>query len=269
MRAGGDLSIYGSINDGFAPPPPTQDDKGWVLLPGIDFTGGDIVVPGAGVTLADGTAFPAGTTLNYDLPIKDVTLAAGTRLPVAAILKQPLELPAGTVLAAAVHDASGNLLFAAGTLLSRAQTLEAGSQLGAGSVLSGAAELRGFTWPKGVALPNVANAGNAQTNILKLEGSLVLNRGSLIPSGTDVKLPDGVESVQFRPEVAGSDGRMWAIAPMLAEGSQSWSLRLVAGADTTAADSRIVRPEPVHGDLSVSPTAITVCSACSCLERAA
>ncbi|SEO50145.1 filamentous hemagglutinin family protein [Pseudomonas sp. NFACC39-1] len=252
LRAGGDLSIYGSINDGFAPPPPTQDDKGWVLLPGIDFTGGDIVVPGAGVTLADGTAFPAGTTLNYDLPIKDVTLAAGTRLPVAAILEQPLELPAGTVLAAAVHDASGNLLFAAGTLLSRAQTLEAGSQLGAGSVLSGAAALRGFTWPKGVALPNVANAGNAQTNILKLEGSLVLNRGSLIPSGTDVKLPDGVESVQLRPEIAGSDGRMWAIAPMLAEGSQSWSLRLVAGADTTAADSRIVQPEPVRGDLRLA-----------------
>ncbi|SFB47423.1 filamentous hemagglutinin family N-terminal domain-containing protein [Pseudomonas sp. NFIX10] len=252
LRAGGDLSIYGSINDGFAPPPATQDDKGWVLLPGIDFTGGDIVVPGAGVTLADGTAFPAGTTLNYDLPIKNVTLAAGTRLPVAAILEQPLELPAGTVLAAAVHDASGNLLFAAGTLLSRAQTLEAGSQLGAGSVLSGATALLGFTWPKGVALPNVADAGNVQSNILKLDGSLALNRGSLIPSGTDVKLPDGVESIQLRPEIAGSDGRMWAIAPMLAESSQSWSLRLVAGADTTAADSRIVQPDPVQGDLRLA-----------------
>lgn len=252
LRAGGDLSIYGSINDGFAPPPPTRDDKGWVLLPGIDFTGGDIIVPGAGVTLADGTAFPAGATLNYDLPIKDVTLAAGTRLPVAAVLDQPLNLPAGTVLAAAVHDAAGNLLFAAGTLLSQAQTLEAGSRLGAGSVLSGAATLRGFTWPKGVALPNVANAGNAQTNILKLDNSLVLNRGSVIPSGTDVKLPNGVESVQLRPDVAGSDGRLWAIAPMLAEGSQSWSLRLVAGADTTAADSRVVQPDPVQGDLRLA-----------------
>lgn len=252
LRAGGDLSIYGSINDGFAPPPPTRDDKGWVLLPGIDFTGGDIVVPGAGVTLADGTAFPAGATLNYDLPIKNVTLAAGTRLPVAVVLDQPLNVPAGTVLAAAVHDAAGNLLFPAGTLLSRAQTLEAGSRLGAGSVLNDAATLRGFTWPKGVALPNVANASNAQTNILKLENSLVLNRGSLIPSGTDVKLPNGVESVQLRPDVAGSDGRLWAIAPMLAEGSQSWSLRLVAGADTAAADSRIVQPEPVQGDLRLA-----------------
>ena len=81
LRAGGDLNVYGSINDGFAPPPATVDDKGWVLLPGVDFTGGTIIVPGNGVTLADGTAFPAGSTLNYDLPIKGLTVAAGTRSP--------------------------------------------------------------------------------------------------------------------------------------------------------------------------------------------
>ncbi|EJM00069.1 filamentous hemagglutinin family N-terminal domain containing protein [Pseudomonas sp. GM102] len=252
LRAGGDLSIYGSINDGFAPPPATQDDKGWVLLPGIDFTGGDIVVPGAGVTLADDTAFPAGTTLNYDAPIKGVTLAAGTRLPVAVILDQPLELPAGTVLAAAIRDGSGNVLFAAGTLLNQNLTLAAGSQLDAGSLLTSAASLRTFTWPKGVPLPNVEGAGNAQANTLKLNGSLVLARGSLIPSGTYVKLPTGVDSVQLRPEVAGRQGGIWAIAPMLADGSQSWSLRLVSGADTTAADSRVVQANPAHGDLRLA-----------------
>ncbi|MHC8327167.1 filamentous haemagglutinin family protein [Pseudomonas sp. LB1P83] len=252
LRAGGDLSIYGSINDGFAPPPATQDDKGWTLLPGIDFTGGDIVVPGAGVTLADGTAFPAGTTLNYDVPIKDVSLAAGTRLPVAVTLDQPLLLPAGTVLAAAVRDGSGNVLFAAGTLLNQNLTLAAGSQLDAGSLLTSSASLRAFTWPKGVPLPNVEGAGNPQNNVLKLNGSLALNRGSLIPSGTDVKLPTGVDSVQLRPEVAGRQGAIWAIAPMLADGSQSWSLRLVSGADTTAADSRVVQANPAHGDLRLA-----------------
>jgi hypothetical protein len=46
LRAGGDLSIYGSINDGFAPPPATQDDSGWKLLPGRDFNGSDVIVPG-------------------------------------------------------------------------------------------------------------------------------------------------------------------------------------------------------------------------------
>jgi filamentous hemagglutinin family protein len=248
LRAGGDLSIYGSITDGFAPPPATQDDKGWQLLPGVDFTGGDIVVPAAGVTLADGTTFLAGTTLNYNLPIKDATLAAGTRLPVAATLAQDMVLPAGTVLAAAIRDSSGNVLFAAGTLLNSAQTIRAGSQLDAGSLLAGGTSLRGFTWPKGVPLPSLDNPG-ATTNFLSLDGNLALARGSLIPSGTNVKLPAGVDSVQLRPEVAGRQGETWSIAPMLADGSQSWSLRLVAGADITAADSRVVQAFPEHGDL--------------------
>ncbi|EJM65283.1 filamentous hemagglutinin family N-terminal domain containing protein [Pseudomonas sp. GM50] len=252
LRAGGDLSIYGSINDGFAPPPDTQDDKGWVLLPGIDFTGGDIVVPGAGVTLADGTTFPAGTTLNYDVPLKGMTVVAGTRLPVAVTLAQSLVLPAGTVLAAEVRDNVGNLLFAAGTLLQQSVTLAIDSQLGAGSLLTSTASLQNFVWPKGVPLPSVAGAMNAQTNVLSLVGNLALARGALIPSGTDVKLLTGVDSVQLRPEVAGRQGRNWAIAPMLAEGSQSWSLRLVAGADTDAADSRIVQPLSARGDLHLA-----------------
>ncbi len=250
FRAGGDLNIYGSINDGFAPPPATQDDKGWTLLPGIDINGGDTVVPGPGVTLADGTAFPAGVTLNYDLPIKGLQLASGIRLPVSATLDQALSLPAGTVLAAAVRDASGNILFAAGTLLSQSQTLAAGTQLDAGSILPAAANFRSLTWPKGVPLPG--GAGTKQTVVLN--GNQVLSRGALIPSGTDVKLLTGVESIQLRPEIAGRQGQIWAVAPMLAEGSQSWSLRLVAGADTEAADSRIVQPHPVNGDLHLADT---------------
>ncbi|MGX9566469.1 filamentous haemagglutinin family protein [Pseudomonas sp. CFBP 5748] len=249
LRAGGDLNIYGSITDGFAQPPASNDDKGWVLLPGIDFAAGDIVVPGTGVTLADDTAFPAGSVLNFDVPLKGATLAAGTRLPVAATLDQPLVLPAGTVLAAAVHDASGNLLFAAGTLLASTQTLEAGTVLGAGSLLGSSATIGSLIWPKGVALPGIADASNGLTNVLRLSGPLALSVGSKIPSGTDIKLPAGVESVQLRPEVAGSN---WAIAPMLAEGSQSWSLRLVAGADTQAADSRVVQPASARGDLHLA-----------------
>ncbi|MFC6299480.1 filamentous hemagglutinin N-terminal domain-containing protein [Pseudomonas sp. CCM 7893] len=252
LRAGGDLNIYGSINDGFAPPPVTVDDKGWVLLPGTDFTGGDIVVPGNGVTLADGTAFPAGTVLNYDLPIKGMTLIAGTRLPVRATLAQNLVLPAGTVLAAAVRDASGNVLWAAGTLLGQAQTLVAGSQLDAGSLLTQGTSLKAMTWPKGVPLPFVSAPARPADNIVSLNGNIPLPRGALIPSGTNIKLPDGVESVQLRPEVAGRQGKLWAISPMLAEGSQSWSLRLVAGADTEAADSRILQAHPRSGDLHLA-----------------
>ncbi len=253
IRAGGDLSIYGSINDGFALPDTftTQDDKGWVLLPGIDFTGGNIIVPGVGVTLADGTAFPNGATLNYDLPVKGATLSAGMRLPASAKLNQALTVPAGTVLAAAVRDGTGNLLFAAGTLLNQATTLPAGSQLDAGSVMPVGFSVSAFVWPKGVTLAQFIST-NPASSVFLLDGPLALKPGALIPSGTDVKLPAGVDSVQLRPEVAGRQGRIWAVAPMLAEGSQSWSFRFGAGADLDAADGRRVQSHPAHGNVRLA-----------------
>ncbi|MNJ94547.1 Heme/hemopexin-binding protein precursor [compost metagenome] len=246
IRAAGNLDIFGSINDGFAPPPETQDDKGWILLPGRDFTGGDLVVPGVGVTLADGTAFPGGITLNYDLPIKGFSITG--RLPIAATLNQDLTLPAGTVLAAAVRDAAGNILFAAGTKLSQSLTLHAGDKMDAGSVLAGNTSFGAVIWPKGLALPGVLG----ERSTLLLDGNKALAVGSLIPSGTDVKLLAGVDSIQLRPEIAGKSDKLWAVAQMLPEGSQSWSLRLVAGADTEAADSRVVSSRPSNGDLRLA-----------------
>ncbi|PVX36125.1 filamentous haemagglutinin family protein [Janthinobacterium sp. 78] len=248
LRAGGDLSIYGSINDGFAPPPATKDDSGWILLPGRDINGSDVIVPGQGVTVADGTLFPGGIALNYDLPLKAFLLSENTRLPVAMTLDQAVTLPAGTVLAAAVRDSAGNIVHAAGSLLATAQTLDAGMRLDAGSVLKQTVKVGAMTWPKGVPLPGVAG----ERSVFALNGNLALAVGSLIPSGTDVKLMAGVESIALRPDVAGSQGKLWAIAPMLAEGSQAWGMRLVAGADLDAADTRSVQAHPAHGTLRLA-----------------
>lgn len=252
LRAGGDLNIYGSLNDGFSPPPETMNDKGWLLLAGRDFTGGEIIVPGNGVVLADGTTYIGGSVLNYDLPIKGMTVVAGTRLPARATLAQDLTLPAGTVLAAAVLDASGTVLLAAGTLLNQPYTLQAGVQLEAGTLLNQPTQLRAMIWPKGVPLPGLNGALDGGKNVVTLDGNIALARGALIPVGTDVKLVGGVDSVELRPEVAGRQGQLWAISPMLAEGSQSWSLRLVAGADTEAADSRLLKPDPSSGTLRLA-----------------
>ena len=248
LRAGGDLSIYGSINDGFAPPPATQDDKGWILLPGRDINGSDIIVPGKGVTVADGTLFPGGIALNYDVPLKAFYLDANTRLPVAMTLDQAVTLPGGTVLAAAVRDGAGNIVHAAGTLLATQQTFAAGMHFDAGSVLAQAVKVRAMTWPKGVPLPGMAG----ERAVFALDGNLVLAVGSLIPSGTDVKLMPDVTAIELRPDVAGSQGKLWAIAPMLAEGSQAWGMRLVAGADLDAADTRGVQAHPAHGTLRLA-----------------
>ncbi|MHA6192881.1 filamentous hemagglutinin family protein [Pseudomonas wadenswilerensis] len=237
LRAGGDLTLYGSINDGFAPPSSTPDDDGWLLVPGVQPFGADLVVPGPGVTLADGTVFQGGVTLNYELPIKAVTLAAGTRLATEARLTAPYTLAAGSVLGADIRDAGGNLLFKAGSLLEQAVTLPGGTRLGAGTLLVNNASVGALRWPAGVPLPSIARSNNDEPNTLVLNGSLALARGALIPSETNVKLPEGTAFVSLRS----GEGRNWALASMLPAGSQSWSLRLVAGADLEAADSRLAR----------------------------
>ncbi|MEH6501204.1 MAG: filamentous hemagglutinin family protein [Pseudoalteromonas distincta] len=247
IRAGGDLSIYGSINDGFAPPPATPDDSGWVLTPGVQAYGGDVIVPGAGVELAKGTTFPVDKTLNYAVPIEALTLPANTVLPVTAELASDLVIPANTVLSAAVRDAVGNILYAAGTLLDQATTLPRGSQLEAGTRLPNAIPLTAMTWPAGVPLPVAAT----------LADNTLLPVGALIPSMTDVKLVGDALSVPLRPVSGDSMGKNWAVAAMLPEGSQSWSMRLVAGADTEAADPRL-RQHGATGRLILADTHYSV-----------
>lgn len=248
LRAGGNLEVHGSISDGFLPPElatgsERMDGRGWILIPGKQPFDSDLVIPRSGVELAAGTRYPAGSTLNFDLPFADTSLPANTRLPAVLTLASAVTLPAGTVLDAAVRDASGNLLYAAGTLLEQAVTLAADTRLDAGSRLPVSVAVRGGVWRKGAALP---------VGGLTQRGALALAVGALLPAGTDVKLPTGVFWVDLRQEVAGQQGRNWALGQMLPEGSQSWSMRLVAGADLGAADSRITRPEPDAGALRLA-----------------
>ncbi|MGJ7573605.1 filamentous hemagglutinin family protein [Variovorax sp. RB2P76] len=249
LRAGGDLSIYGSINDGFAPPPATADDGGWILTSGVQAFGGDVVVPVAGVTLAEGTTYPAGKTLNYAITAKNVTLPAGTVLPGAITLDSALTLPAGTVLAVDVRAADGSALLAAGTVVgANGLVLPTGAQLLAGARLPVAVTLARLTWPKGAALP-VA---------MVQSGALLLPVGALIASGTNIALPDDAKSVNLRPaDSTGRQAQNWAVAQMLPEGSQSWSMRLVAGADLGAADAR-TRNALRTGDIVLADAHYTV-----------
>ncbi|WP_447781736.1 filamentous haemagglutinin family protein [Stenotrophomonas riyadhensis] len=248
LRAAGDLHVYGSINDGFAPPPVSPDDAGWQLFEGSDATvgitpfGADIVVPGDGVVLDVGTRFPASSVLNYAIKVQAAQLPAGTTLPVEMTLTQALQLPAGTVLSAAIILNDGQV-HAAGTVLAQALTVPMGARLGAGFQLRSDADVAAHTWPAGVPLPTE----------LRLAASTPLPRGALIPSMALVKLPGGTP-VKLRP--SGSDGRQgrnWALAQMLPEGTTSWDLSLVAGADTESADPR-TRRFGADGDLTLSDT---------------
>jgi filamentous hemagglutinin family protein len=262
LRAAGDLEIFGSITDGFDTTrlTATPDDTGWILPHGRIPYGGDVVVPhGQTVTLAEGTFFQPGRALNYDLPMQAMSLAPNTRLPATAQLTAGVTLAAGTVLGGDVRDAAG-VLHVAGTLLKQDLRLDAGTQLGAGMYVPAAIKIAAMTWPAGVALPrppgrvqDLADPWNP-VNGVQLAGDLTLKKGALIPGETLVRLPGGAESVALRPaEADGSYGRTLALAPMLAAGSASWDLRLVAGADLQAADNRLTVPHSA-GQVRLSDT---------------
>ncbi len=250
LRAAGDVNIHGSINDGFAPPADTPDDKGWLLTEGREsyyfngYTpfGGDIVVPIDGVVLDTGTVFPAGAVLNYEITVKPVTLPAGATVPVEVSLTGPMTLPAGQVLSADVRSADGTL-YRAGTVLADALVLGQGARLAAGFLLRDAVGVGSFTLPKGAKLPVALTTSQHTT----------LARGAFIPSMTKVELV-GDQPVNLRPaDSEGRQGRNWALAPMLPEGTTSWDLTLVAGADLGSADVRM-RNALGSGDIVLADT---------------
>ncbi len=242
IRAGGNLDIFGSINDGFSPPPETPDDHGWVLTPGYNAYGGNVIVPEVGVILAQGTQFAAGKTLNYDLPIVSTRFDVGTELPLESVLAAPMTLPANRVLYAPIYNVAGELLYAAGSIIDKAVTLPENTILGAGTVLPTTALLKSMVWPKGKPLPVS----------LELSSDIALPRGAVIPSETLVKLPDNAISTPLRPSMDNRQARNWAVAPMLPEGSRSWTMRLIAGADTQAADTRLVKQPSADGSLTLA-----------------
>ena len=163
-------------------------------------------------------------------------------------LNAALTLPAGTVLAGTVRDAAGNVIHPAGTHLTEPLDLASGSILDAGNVLVSLTSVRIMTWPAGVPLPGKLGT----TGTVILSGTKLLPRGALLPVGTNVKLPGNATSVQLRVPGANGQGKLWAAAPMLPDGSQAWSMRLLAGADTQAADSRALQSQPQAGNLRLA-----------------
>ena len=247
LRAAGNLNIYGSISDGFAPPAATPGDKGWYLseksLTQYDkhvAYGADITIPIDGVVLEIGTVFPKDAALNFDISVAAMTLPIGTTLPVDAVLTGSYTFGAGTVLSANVYNADGSIHSAAGTVLTADLVAGPGMKLGAGTPLRSTAEVAAMVWPKNVVLPTA----------MKTVAQTTLARGSVIPSGTDVQLP-GDSAIDLRPGNARSDN--WAVAPMLPEGTTSWSIQLTAGADLASADRRATNPS-ARGSIILADT---------------
>jgi filamentous hemagglutinin family protein len=253
IRAAGDLDINGSITDGFGVPKRTPDDNGWVLYPGrqgvTEAWIQDYRLP-ASASLGVGTRFPGTVALGYDIPVNGFTAEANTALGTETRLATAFTFGREWVAHADIRLPDGSVI-ARGTIITANTQLPVGTVLGEGSVMPGSASLRAMIWPKGVKLPAALTLSSA----VLLEAGHVIPRDVVLLSST---IP-GTPPQSMRPVQAdGTQGRIWATAPMLKRGSQSWSMRFAAGADIESADGRALRAASdlaasgKRGDLSLS-----------------
>ncbi len=121
FRAGGNLNINGSINDGFAPPPASPDAL-VVLASGT--LSSAFTVTTAGAVLAAGAVLPSTGTINIPLPI-----AAGTRIITTPLAANPLPadvvlsvqfrpLAAGRTITGTVFNPDGTVMYSSGQTIS-------------------------------------------------------------------------------------------------------------------------------------------------------
>ncbi len=151
-------------------------------------------------------------------------------LPFDVTLKTSLRVRQGTVIHGTITDANGNVLFVAGSKTpSGVTTLLPGTVIGKGNYALGINGGNALT-------PTALNDWPANTDIFFLVGYTFAQPVAL-PVGT--VLPTGMNVASL---TAAGDRKVWAIAPMLTPGTQSWSMRLVGGADLGSADSRALQP---------------------------
>lgn len=240
LRAGGNLNIYGSISDGFAPVSlpagaVNPDENGWVLFAG-QTTAYNVVINTTGVTLAAGTRFSNNAvTLSYAIPIGHATLNPDVTIPLTVTLSSAYTVKAAFVTTATITIPGGGV-FHAGQTVPANTTLQKGTTFGAGSVLPFSIPIDPVTWPAGASLADFSKQ-------ISLAANVQLGPGDLIPGGSTLAFAGGVKSVVTRPVVNGIQGEIYAVEPMLPQGALSWSIRLVAGADTSAADTRILQAQ--------------------------
>ncbi|WP_050470443.1 filamentous haemagglutinin family protein [Herbaspirillum chlorophenolicum] len=242
LRAGGKLSINGSISDGFAPPPGSPDN---VLIATV-FSNATLTsnytVPTGGLKLESGARLPTAGTLNFDVTLSGAMVLSNTHpLPVDVTVNQNVPLLGGATLASNITNPDGSILVVNGVQMRAGTTIpaswtnqqrlvKAGSIIKAGMNMAFAAtgqfvlRARPVLWP----------AGNSLAFFSAPTTSAVMNlpAGAILPTGTFVVTATAA---------SGERKDIWAIAPMLAPGSQSWSMRLVGGADLSGADSRALQ----------------------------
>ena len=246
LRAGGNLNVDGSINDGFAPlnlnGMTYPDENGWVLFAN-KATLSNVVVE-TGVTLFDGTKFANDpVSLSYAISINPAKLNPNVVIPVMVTLSAQATVSTPFIATATITLPDG-LVFHAGQTVPAGTQLLAGTTLASGSVLPVSIAINAVTWPAGAPLSDFSGP------VTMTGPSITLAAGDLFPVGSTPKFATGVQSVATRPPsgTSGIQGQVYAVEPMLPLGPNgqvplSWSIQLIAGADTGAADTRVLQAQ--------------------------
>ena len=257
MRAGGDLEVNGSVTDGFKLPPNTPDSTytlDFELAPGmLDGNGRltqDFELPEQ-LTLRPGWDIGSAESLPFDLTFtgQEYLQYRGVDgvLPVDATLQRPLgpgswpiTLGAGSYLPDGVTINEGGTYYTgsipAGTVISSA-TLPQGTVLGAGTYT----RMHLYVEPvKLSAGTPIAGFSVSKSDQVRSGENIVLSAGAVLEGGFEVSSFVGSETVEQS---------IWPMASAMAQGSESWDLRFVSGADLASASSRSARASRAGGDL--------------------
>ncbi|MFN5487655.1 MAG: filamentous hemagglutinin family protein [Bradyrhizobium sp.] len=231
VRAASDLKINGSINDGFAPPPASPDA---VTVIATGTLTSPYTVTTDGVVIGSGSTIPTSATVNMELNLADGTVklspSAAHPLPATVTLAEDYTVRGPNVQ---TRKLNGGHIITPDRTYNPGDTLLTNTEFPAGTVFEKGVY---FTGP---AFINTFNSLVLQPLRLPAGASLYVFGGytfaadTPLPKGT--VLPANMLNVNL---IGPGDRQAWAIAPMLAPGTQSWSFRLVGGADLASADSR-------------------------------
>ncbi|MGK2742389.1 filamentous hemagglutinin family protein [Tepidicaulis sp. LMO-SS28] len=247
LRAGGDLIVNGSISDGFDLPPETPDDSYSTEITGR--LGADYILPEE-MNMEAGWSIGSGYNTDYSLPFDlhpssafDIYASAGT-FPVDVTLastlgvaNQTLEfgavLPDGVVVTDISTGATYSGEIPPGTELALIPLPE-GTVLRAGNHVWTRTKVTLSEIPAGTPL-----RGMSVTAAAEFSQSYTLPEGQVLPRNFTVSRLASAKPIE---------NTIWAAAPMLDSGSESWSMRLVSGANLDSANARTVRQDDI-GDL--------------------
>jgi filamentous hemagglutinin family protein len=252
IRAGGNLNVYGSITDGFAKPISdvgTSYATGWVLQAGSDPYGHDQIVPTTITLLAGNTGLAQGTTVNYAVPITAGTFAAGAVAPVALTVDGAQSTTVAFVTTSAITKPNGTVLFARGSVVPAGTQLPNNAIIAAGGTFPFALSVGPVTWLANTPFTDTTGINSGATGVV-LSENLTLLPGSIIPADSYLVFPRGEAKnglVNERPVVDGTQGQLYPLGQLLPVGDQSWSIQLVGGADTAAANPDAVQAASTLG----------------------